>query len=189
MPPDLELWLTLISLNYPCLEHIFIVPKVFESFKFYCICHFVLSVTIKVCNNFLFPFSVHQNQNSVRPLLPLPPKSASTQSSEIPQTVAIKTSAGQIIIPKQYIPVSLAVTPPGTLALPPGVSVRPQTVVPQQTSVSQQMSVSQQTTVSQQMSVAQQTPSVSRTPVTQILHQTLTQRQALQKQTNMTPQG
>lgn len=131
---------------------------------------------------------VHQNQNSVRPLLPLPPKSASTQSSEIPQTVAIKTSAGQIIIPKQYIPVSLAVTPPGTLALPPGVSVRPQTVVPQQTSVSQQMSVSQQTTVSQQMSVAQQTPPVSRTPVTQILHQTLTQRQALQKQTNMTPQ-
>ena len=28
--------LTLISLNYPCLEHIFIVPKVLESMKLYC---------------------------------------------------------------------------------------------------------------------------------------------------------
>ena len=37
MPPDLALWLTLISSNYPCLEHIFIVPKVFELLKFYCI--------------------------------------------------------------------------------------------------------------------------------------------------------
>ena len=36
MPPDLVLWLTLISSNYPCLEHIFMVPKVFEPLKFYC---------------------------------------------------------------------------------------------------------------------------------------------------------
>ena len=28
----------IISLNYPCLEHIFMVPKVFEPLKFYCIC-------------------------------------------------------------------------------------------------------------------------------------------------------
>ena len=37
MPPDLALCLTLISSNYPSLEHIFIVPKVFEPSKFYCI--------------------------------------------------------------------------------------------------------------------------------------------------------
>ena len=36
MPPDLALWLTLINSNYPCLEHIFMVPEVFEPFKFYC---------------------------------------------------------------------------------------------------------------------------------------------------------
>ena len=35
MPPDLALWLTLISSNYPCLEHIFMVPKVLEPLKFY----------------------------------------------------------------------------------------------------------------------------------------------------------
>ena len=37
MSPDLALWLTLISSNFPCLEHIFMVPKVFEPLKFYCI--------------------------------------------------------------------------------------------------------------------------------------------------------
>ena len=37
MPPKLALWLTLISLNYPCLEHIFMVIKVFKPLKFYCI--------------------------------------------------------------------------------------------------------------------------------------------------------
>ena len=36
-PPDLVLWLSLISSNNPCLEHIFMVPKVFEPRKFYCI--------------------------------------------------------------------------------------------------------------------------------------------------------
>ena len=36
MPPDLVLWLTLISSNYPCLELIFMVPKVFEPLKFDC---------------------------------------------------------------------------------------------------------------------------------------------------------
>ena len=38
MPPDLTLCLTLISSNYPCLEHFFTVPKVFKPLKFYCIC-------------------------------------------------------------------------------------------------------------------------------------------------------
>ena len=36
-PPDLALLSTLISLNYPCLELIFMVPKVFEPLKFDCI--------------------------------------------------------------------------------------------------------------------------------------------------------
>ena len=41
MPPDLALISTLIGSNYPCLELIFMVPKVFEPLKFDCI-YFVL---------------------------------------------------------------------------------------------------------------------------------------------------
>ena len=37
MPLDLALWLILIISNYPCLKHIFMVPKVFEPFSFYSI--------------------------------------------------------------------------------------------------------------------------------------------------------
>ena len=37
MPPDLALSSTLIGSNYPCLELIFMVPKVFELLKFDCI--------------------------------------------------------------------------------------------------------------------------------------------------------
>ena len=37
LPPDLALLTTLIGSNYPCLELIFMVPKVFEPLKFYCI--------------------------------------------------------------------------------------------------------------------------------------------------------
>ena len=36
MPPDLVLQSTLIGSNYPCLELIFMVPKVFEPLKFDC---------------------------------------------------------------------------------------------------------------------------------------------------------
>ena len=36
MPPDLALSATLIGSNYPCLELIFMVPKVFEPLKFDC---------------------------------------------------------------------------------------------------------------------------------------------------------
>ena len=36
-PPDLALLLTLIGSNYPCLELIFMVLKVFEPLKFNCI--------------------------------------------------------------------------------------------------------------------------------------------------------
>ena len=31
----------LISSKYPCLEHIFMVPKVFQLLKFYCTCFWV----------------------------------------------------------------------------------------------------------------------------------------------------
>ena len=34
MSPDLALYLTFISANYPCLEHIFMVPKVLKPLKF-----------------------------------------------------------------------------------------------------------------------------------------------------------
>ena len=37
MPPDLALLSTLTGSNYPCLELIFMVPKMFESLKFDCI--------------------------------------------------------------------------------------------------------------------------------------------------------
>ena len=37
MPPDVVLWLTFISSNYPSLEHIFMVLQVFEPLNFYCI--------------------------------------------------------------------------------------------------------------------------------------------------------
>ena len=37
MPPDLALLSTLIGSNYPCLELIFMVPKVFKPLKFDCI--------------------------------------------------------------------------------------------------------------------------------------------------------
>ena len=36
MPPDLALLSTLIGSNYPCLELIFMIPKVFEPMKFDC---------------------------------------------------------------------------------------------------------------------------------------------------------
>ena len=42
MPPDLALLSTLIGLNYPCLQLIFMIPKVFEPLKFYCISYFYL---------------------------------------------------------------------------------------------------------------------------------------------------
>ena len=40
MLPDLALRLALISSNYPCLKHIFMVPKVFEPLQFYCIINY-----------------------------------------------------------------------------------------------------------------------------------------------------
>ena len=36
MPPDLTLLSTLVGSNYPCLEQISMVPKVFEPLKFDC---------------------------------------------------------------------------------------------------------------------------------------------------------
>ena len=54
MTPDLAPWYTLISSNYPCLEHIFTVPKVFEPLKFYCIIASVNSLNIQgICKETL----------------------------------------------------------------------------------------------------------------------------------------
>ena len=36
MPPDLAVLSTLTGSNYPCLELIFVVPKLFEPLKFDC---------------------------------------------------------------------------------------------------------------------------------------------------------
>ena len=48
MPPDLALSSTLISSNYPCLELIFMVPKVFEPLKFDCIFTFTVFCIVLV---------------------------------------------------------------------------------------------------------------------------------------------
>ena len=53
MPPDLALLSTLISLNYPCLELIFMVSKVFEPMKFDCIYH-IQSNKYKLCLKFIY---------------------------------------------------------------------------------------------------------------------------------------
>ena len=52
MPVGLALWLTLISSKYLCLEHIFMIPKVFESLKFYYIPYFFETVYILKPNAF-----------------------------------------------------------------------------------------------------------------------------------------
>ena len=49
MPTDFALRLTLISSNYPCLELIFLVPKVFEPLKFDCITGCELVISNYVC--------------------------------------------------------------------------------------------------------------------------------------------
>ena len=55
MPPDLALLSTLDGSNYPCLELIFMVPKVFEPLKFdfylLTICLYFREVSSKVAGN------------------------------------------------------------------------------------------------------------------------------------------
>ena len=51
MPPDLALWFKLISSNIPCLEHILMVPKVFEPLKFYCIFLCTRDQRLHVCSS------------------------------------------------------------------------------------------------------------------------------------------
>ena len=46
MPPDMGLLSTLIGSNYPCLELIFMVPKVFEPLKFDCSCFACLAIEV-----------------------------------------------------------------------------------------------------------------------------------------------
>ena len=45
-----------MSLNYPCLEHIFFVQKVFEPLKFYCI-HLTMTFYMKLPQNY-FPLQI-----------------------------------------------------------------------------------------------------------------------------------
>lgn len=116
-------------------------------------------------------------QNSVRPLLPHPEKQSSSLTTDIPQTVTIKTTAGQIIIPKQIkIPLNFTLPPGGAVTTlqsnigqqatfipqsnitPPSniiAQLNNQPAVSQQKSVSQQMSAPKQTSVPQQISLAQ----------------------------------
>ena len=51
MPPELALLSTLIGSNYPCLELIFMVPKVFEPLKFDCIYAIWKKLYLKVHQN------------------------------------------------------------------------------------------------------------------------------------------
>ena len=55
MPLDLELWLALIRSNYPCLEYIFMVPKVFEPLKLYCIYRSTYLFQIRAFYNIYWP--------------------------------------------------------------------------------------------------------------------------------------
>ena len=60
MPPDLAL--TLISSNYPCLEHFHMDRKVFEPLKFYCTCiwHkylYVMQLTLNSSNPYISKYS------------------------------------------------------------------------------------------------------------------------------------
>ena len=55
LPPDLALLSTLIGSNYPCLELICMVPKVFEPLKFDC-----MNMT-RNCSSFTFdPIDITQ---------------------------------------------------------------------------------------------------------------------------------
>ena len=63
MPPDLALLLTHISSNYPCLEPVFMVPKVFEPLKFCCI---ILSFQSATKIFIIFPQSCYQSHSSFR---------------------------------------------------------------------------------------------------------------------------
>ena len=48
MSTDLGLLSTLIGSNYPCLELIFMVPKVFEPLKFDCIQMRLLACSVRI---------------------------------------------------------------------------------------------------------------------------------------------
>ena len=54
--PDLALRLTLTSSNYPCFEHIFLVPKVFEPWKFDCI--FLKISSSAMLSDFVIPSNI-----------------------------------------------------------------------------------------------------------------------------------
>ena len=43
LSPNLVLWLTLSGSNYPCLEQIYVVPRMFELMRFHCFDNFLIS--------------------------------------------------------------------------------------------------------------------------------------------------
>ena len=61
MPPDLELSSTLISSNYPCLELIFIDPKVFEPLKFDCINEIYMNLKVNQVTRTVDAYRVMQS--------------------------------------------------------------------------------------------------------------------------------
>ena len=67
MPPDLALLPPLIGSNYPCLELIFMVPKVFEPLKFDCICIFSIHHLFELSwvNDLLFQHSPYPKMRDI----------------------------------------------------------------------------------------------------------------------------
>ena len=60
LPPELALLSTLTGSNYPCLELIFMVPKVFEPLKFDCILILPFSLFHVNLKSFKFPTKMIQ---------------------------------------------------------------------------------------------------------------------------------
>ena len=64
VPSDLTQGLTLISTNYPCLELIFMVPKVFKPLKFDCIAKKKVFHNVQACGSINpFCFIAHSSIN------------------------------------------------------------------------------------------------------------------------------
>ena len=55
--PDRRLWFTLISSNYPCLKHIFMVLEVFEPLKCYCIYIPESCICLHNCHDYVYIIS------------------------------------------------------------------------------------------------------------------------------------
>ena len=99
MPPDLALLPTLTGSNYPCLELIFMVPKVFEPLKFDCIFMFLISVFSSPQINILMPALLPQFCTSILEVLPPPKGGLCILVSVWIPLVSLPTSAFKILVP------------------------------------------------------------------------------------------